>query len=127
MGVAMKIPLLLIFCAVLGVSGNVALRSGMDGMTPREGQPIVLAVLERLFTTPMLWLGLAAYGLSMIGWLTVVSSAPLSQVYPIFVSISFMLLQTTAFLFLHEPVRWTHVVGSTFIVGGIWLCVRPPG
>jgi undecaprenyl phosphate-alpha-L-ara4N flippase subunit ArnF len=122
----MKIPLLLIFCAVLGVSGNVALRAGMAGLTVREGQPMVLAVLLRLCTTPILWLGLAAYALSMIGWLQVISGAALSQVYPVFVSISFMLLQTTAFLFLHEPVRWTHVVGSAFIVGGIWLCVRPP-
>jgi multidrug transporter EmrE-like cation transporter len=112
---AMKIPLLVIFCAVLGVSGNVALRYGMEGLTQREGQPMVVAVLIRLCTTPVLWLGLAAYGLSMIGWLQVISAVPLSQVYPIFISISFMLLQTTAFVFLHEPVRWTHVVGSALI------------
>lgn len=120
----MKVPLLLVFCAVLGVSGNLALRAGMAGFSPGEERPVVMTILWRLFTTPILWLGLAAYAASMVGWLRVLSTWSLSQAYPLFVSLSFLLLLTSSCVLLREPVRWTHIAGSGLILSGIWVCLR---
>jgi undecaprenyl phosphate-alpha-L-ara4N flippase subunit ArnE len=112
---------LICFCAILGVSGNLALRLGMSGFAPHEGQSSLVGVLMRLLTTPLLWIGVLFYLGSMLGWLQVLSSRPLSQVYPAFVSLSFLLLLSASFLLLREPVRWTHFAGSGLILAGIWV------
>ena len=69
----------------------------------------------------VLWIGLLFYVGSMLGWLQVLSTRPLSQVYPAFVSLSFLLLLSASFLLLREPLRWTHFAGSGLILAGIWI------
>ena len=62
----MNTSALVLFCAILGVSGNLALRSGMSGFTPREGQSPLIGVIQRLLTTPLLWIGLLGWGLGAL-------------------------------------------------------------
>ena len=117
----MNSSLLIFLCALLGVSGNLVLRLGMSGFAPHEGQSSLVGVVVRLLTTPLLWIGLLFYVGSMLGWLQVLSTRPLSQVYPAFVSLSFLLLLSASFLLLREPLRWTHFAGSGLILAGIWI------
>jgi len=117
----MKPGFLLLGTLVLNVIGQVVMKRGMTVVGTVPGDLASLpAFALRTLTTPFVWLGFAAYGLSAALWLVVLSRLELSFAYPI-LSLSYVLIVLISALVLHEnvtPVRW---LGVLVIIGGVWL------
>jgi drug/metabolite transporter (DMT)-like permease len=79
--------------------------------------------LKAAAATPLVWIGLAVFGLSAIVWLAVLSQTELSFAYP-FASLTYVIILVYGRFVAEEPVsplRWT---GVALIVAGIVLVSR---
>jgi multidrug transporter EmrE-like cation transporter len=109
---------LLLVSVVFAVAGQLTLKTAMDsvgriGKSSQLGETALRALKE-----PLLWMGLALFGISALFWLVVLSRVRLSVAYPI-VGISYILIVLLARFRLHEyvpPLRW---VGVSVIALGI--------
>ncbi len=76
------------------------------------------ALLTDHSTALLLFLALAAYGVSTLGWVLALRHVPLSTAY-LFMSASFILVPMMAFFVLGEPVSGRVLIGGALIVSGI--------
>lgn len=74
-------------------------------------------------TSPLILLGLAIYGLSVIMWLWVLSKVDLSIAYP-FVGLSFVVTMCFGAIVLNESVTPARMLGTLLIVIGCVLIGR---
>ena len=111
-GTSRAVSLALLFVSIsFAVVGQLTLKSAMDrvGRIGREselGETVMRAAKE-----PLLWLGLALFGISAMFWLVVLSRVRLSVAYPL-VGVSYILIVLLARFRLHEnvpPLRWLGV------------------
>lgn len=103
---------------LFAVGGQLTLKTAMDsvgriGKTSQVGDTLLRAMKE-----PLLWLGLALFGISALFWLVVLSRVRLSVAYPI-VGISYILIVLLARFRLHEHVPALRWVGVSVIALGI--------
>lgn len=85
--------------------------------------------IKALFTVPIvnmnisLWslLGFILYGLSFIFYTVLLSKFDLSFISPLTVSLVYILLMVTAFVFFKEPITTYKLAGSTLILLGVIL------
>lgn len=113
---------LLLVSVFFATAGQLTLKAAMESIgrigtaqVSDAGQTIARAVKE-----PLLWVGLALFGISALFWLVVLSRVELSLAYP-FVGISYVVVVALARFFFHEqvpPLRW---VGVSVIAVGIAL------
>lgn len=99
------------FCLKMGV-----MRSEFDSHIQPEKIPGLL--LDVWFLS-----GIAAYGLSMIIWLYVLSRLELSKAYPL-VSIGYILTTAMACIWLGESLNWQKSAGIILIICGVFLISR---
>ncbi|MFH1280016.1 MAG: EamA family transporter [Candidatus Beckwithbacteria bacterium] len=103
----------LIFIPIIIASiGQIILKSGMN----RVGKFDLLKV----FTNPLVLLGLFFYASSSVLWLMVLSKEKLSFVYPL-VAASYVLTILMAKFILKEPVPTLRWVGLSVIIFGILI------
>ena len=111
---------LLLVSVSFSLIGQLTLKSAMTrvGRIGASDVSQPLDTLQRAAREPHLWLGLAAFGVSAIFWLVVLSRVPLSVAYP-FVGISYVAIVFFSRLVLHEsvpPLRW---LGACVVAVGI--------
>ena len=111
---------LLLVSVGFAVAGQLTLKSAMDqvgriGKTSDFGDTLVRAMKE-----PLLWLGLALFGISALFWLIVLSRVRLSVAYPI-VGISYIIIVLFARYRLNEHVPALRWVGVFVIAIGIGI------
>jgi multidrug transporter EmrE-like cation transporter len=94
-----------------GVLGQLGLKLGVSQSGGRGG---LLAAAH----SPWLWLGLLAYGLSMLAWLQVLRAWPLGRAY-LFLSLNFPLVVGASALLWHESVRPMQWIGLLLVLGGL--------
>lgn len=113
---------LLVTSVVFATAGQITLKTAMNRVG-RIGTAQVTAAgdtLLRMAREPLLWIGLALFGISALFWLVVLSHVPLSLAYPV-VGISYIFVVGFSKLILHEqvpPLRW---VGAIVVAIGIAL------
>jgi len=118
--------LLLIVCSVvMGVSGQLCLKVGMGqvGALQMNSLGAILQTVWRVFTTPLVIIGLAFYGVGSVFWLAVLSRLDLSFAYPM-LALTYVLVPLSAHLFLGEkvpPLRW---VGIGVVIVGVVIISR---
>ena len=115
--------LLIVISSLLGVSGQIFLKMGMDrlGTISLSQSAVVLQTAVQIFSSPLVLLGLGCYGLSAIVWLVVLSRVDVSLAYP-FLALNFVLVPLFAWLLLGEQIpswRW-------FGVGIVLIGVKAP-
>jgi len=81
------------------------------------------AVLFAAATSPLIWLGLMMYVVSVAMWLWVLSKVDLSVAYP-FVGISFLITLAFGIFLLDETVSQTRIAGTILITAGCILVGR---
>lgn len=81
------------------------------------------SVLFAAITSPLIWLGLMIYVVSMAMWLWVLSKVDLSVAYP-FVGISFLITLAFGIFLLDEAVSQSRIVGTILITAGCILVGR---
>jgi multidrug transporter EmrE-like cation transporter len=123
----MLIILILGSVTLAGVA-QVTLKSGVNRVTHSSGGAglqLSGSSLKALFSSPVVWVGLALFGLSAVVWLFALSRASLSFAYP-FAALGYVIIVAFSMLVLHEnvpPLRWA---GVGLIVAGIVLVAQTP-
>jgi len=77
----------------------------------------------RIFTNPILLLGLLFYGVSAFLWLIGLSKVPLSKAYPL-VSLSYIIVVFLSWLLLRENISLLKIVALAIICFGVFLLSR---
>lgn len=122
----MRHSLFLIVVSVsLGVVGQLSLKVGMNRVGAIDAASLARPVetLLSVFSMPLVWLGLACYGLSALFWLVILSRLELSRAYLMLASM-YVLIPLVSWLFLGEripPMRW---VGMVVVVLGVVIVAR---
>jgi drug/metabolite transporter (DMT)-like permease len=119
-------PVVLILIAVvIGVVGQVSLKVGMNQVGAIDARSLArpMETLMRVFSTPLVWLGLGCYGVSALLWLVVLSRLDLSYAYLMLASM-YVLIPLVSWLFLGEripPMRW---LGMVVVVLGVVIVAK---
>ena len=123
----MRYSLLLIIIASvsLGVVGQVCLKVGMNQVGAIDAGSLARPVetFVRVFSIPLVWLGLGCYGVSALLWLVILSRLDLSYAYLMLASM-YVLIPLVSWLFLGErvpPLRW---LGMVVVVLGVVIVAR---
>ncbi len=116
--------LLILVSVTLAAVAQLTLKSGMNRVADRVGElRLDAAGLRAVASTPLVWLGLALFGLSAVVWLAVLSRTSLSFAYP-FAALTYVLIVLFDLLVLHEEIPALRWGGVAFIVLGIVLVSR---
>lgn len=119
----MLITLILVSVGLAAVA-QLTLKSGMNRVTESRGTVTLSGdSLRAIATDPVVWAGLALFGLSALAWLFVLSRTSLSFAYP-FASLTYLLIVLVDRFVFHEeipPARWA---GVALIMAGIVLVAR---
>jgi drug/metabolite transporter (DMT)-like permease len=119
-------PVVLVLVAVvISVIGQVSLKVAMNQVGAIDAESLARPVetLMRVFSIPLVWLGLSCYGISALLWLVVLSRLDLSYAYLMLASM-YVLIPLVSWLFLGEripPMRW---VGMLIVVLGVVIVAR---
>lgn len=111
---ALILGALLLISVSFAIAGQLTLKTAM-ARVGRIGTAQVTAPAEtisRVAKEPLLWIGLALFGISAAFWLVVLSHVPLSVAYPV-VGLSYILIVLFSRVVLHEHVpslRWLGVI-----------------
>ncbi len=107
-----------------GVAGQLALKVGVTraGATALQAAGPVSTLLSA-FRSPLVWLGLALYGLGALAWILVLTRLDLSLAYP-FLALNFILIAIVSRVFLGEAIPALRWAGIAVICLGILLIAR---
>jgi multidrug transporter EmrE-like cation transporter len=114
-------PVVLILLSVcLGVAGQLVLKAGVGRLGSLSlGQTGALHVGWRIFSNPVIWGGLATYGLGTFFWLIALSRVELGYAYP-FLSLSYVLVLVTSWIVFKEQMSLLRLVGVAVICFGVY-------
>jgi multidrug transporter EmrE-like cation transporter len=118
--------LITLFLAIItAASGNLVLKFGMlrFGKLTLE-KTAIISELFKLFTSPIILIGLFLYGLSFIFWVKVLSTEELGRVYPIVVASTITLILLASVIFFKETISTARIIGILVIIIGIYLVFR---
>lgn len=107
------------FSILAGAVAQFMLKMGVRQLRDFDGPGSVW----RLCTDVWFLSGVAAYGVSLLIWLYVLSRLELSRAYPL-VSLGYVLTMIMAWLWLGEALTWAKVVGMALIIIGVWFISR---
>lgn len=114
--------LLILIGALLDSSGEILLKKGASAVGPGGG------IAAELGITPLLsgwtWLGINCYVLSLVSWLYVLRSVPLSVAFPL-INVVHVFVPLGARLFLHEYVSIKRWAGISLIIIGALAIIKP--
>lgn len=114
---------LILLSTIAGVAGQTAIKLGVDKPGVAETATGVFAIVNLIFHSPLVLLGLCFYAIGALAWIAVLSRLDLSVAYP-FLALNFVLVTLVARFFLGEsvpPLRW---LGILVIIGGILLVAK---
>jgi multidrug transporter EmrE-like cation transporter len=114
----------ILIAVTLSACAQLALKMGVA--KPQMESALKQGLLESLMAavaSPLIWLGLIIYGVSVAMWLWVLSRVDLSVAYP-FVGISFLVTMVFGALLLNENITPMRIFGTILIVAGVILVAR---
>jgi small multidrug resistance pump len=100
--------LALAIAILLGIAGQIALKSGAVGAP---------SLVAQLFN-PLTIMGLFIYGLGAIGYIVALNRIPVSVAFPS-VAASYAIIAVLAHILWKEPLGWTQMCGIALISAGI--------
>ena len=117
--------LLILGSVSLGVVGQLSLKVGMNQVGAIESTALgqLRATAARVFSMPLVWVGLGCYGVSALLWMVIVSRLDLSRAYLLLASM-YVLIPLASWLVLGEsipPLRW---LGMVVVVLGVAIVAR---
>ena len=111
----------ILFTVTLSACAQLALKLGVSN--PQMVNAMQAGILDSLCQaaiSPLIWLGLIIYGLSVAMWLWVLSKVDLSVAYP-FVGLSFLITMLFGAFILNESITPTRIIGTLLIASGCLL------
>jgi drug/metabolite transporter (DMT)-like permease len=117
---------LILVAVLLGVVGQLLLKMGITQVgTLAFGSDLVglIQLGLRVFGNLKVLGGFAAYGLSSLFWIVVLSKVDLSLAYPM-LALNYVLVPLTAWLFLGEQVPTLRWLGAGVVIIGVVIISR---
>jgi multidrug transporter EmrE-like cation transporter len=117
---------LVVVSVLLGVLGQLLLKMGMTQVGSLEfegGLGGLVRVGIKVFSNLKVIGGFAAYGISSLFWIVVLSRINLSLAYPM-LALNFVLVPLTAWLLLGEQVPALRWLGIGIVVAGVVVISR---
>jgi multidrug transporter EmrE-like cation transporter len=108
---------LALLCVLMSSAAQLAMKLGLRG---GDAAGSVAGTYAHALASPLVWLGLALYGLSAALWIWVLSRLDVSLAYPL-VSLGFVLTMLFGVQWLGEPFSWQRLAGCGLIVAGVFL------
>lgn len=121
-----KSMVLLLVAVLLGVLGQLLLKMGMTQVGTLEFSGGLAGLIQtgiRVFSNLKVLGGFAAYGVSSLFWIVVLSKLNLSLAYPM-LALNYVLVPLTARLFLGEQVPGLRWLGMGVIIIGVVIISR---
>lgn len=119
-------PLVPFITAVfISAGGNLLLKyaSSRVGNITLSKENLIPELLK-LFTNPLIILGLSGYVLGFIVWMKVLSTTEVSRAYPALVSSTIIMVLIGSTFFLKETFTLIKFLGAAFIIFGIYLLFK---
>ncbi|MFA4858883.1 MAG: EamA family transporter [Candidatus Margulisiibacteriota bacterium] len=113
---------LLIISVSLAVIGQLLMKYGMKMIGTFPLTQLFPRLISIVFN-PFVFAGLAAFALSAVFWLAVLSRFDLSMAYPL-VSLGYIIVVLVSMIVFKEPVGWVRWMGVAAIVFGVILVSR---
>lgn len=113
--------LLVISCALCAATSSFLFRISIDRA---GGFSLNISSVVNLLLQPLFIIGIVLYGAMSIIWLRVLATEPLSVVYPLLISLTFLLVTCGGMYFFKELITVTKITGLVFIISGIILVAR---
>ncbi|MFZ5917858.1 MAG: EamA family transporter [Chloroflexota bacterium] len=123
---AIKSVALVVISVLLGVLGQLLLKMGLTQVGPLESEGGIGGLIKvgiRVFSNVKVIGGFAAYGISSLFWLAVLSKINLSLAYPM-LALNYVLVPLTAWLFLGEQIPSLRWLGIGVIIVGVVVISR---
>jgi drug/metabolite transporter (DMT)-like permease len=117
------ILLLILGCALLNAVAQLTLRLGMLAGPALPAPSDLIGLALGLASRPLLWAGLICYGLSLLGWIYVLSKVPVGVAYPMG-SIGYVMAAVLGVALLGESVSPMRLLGILVICLGVYLISR---
>lgn len=122
---------LLVISIGLAITGQLAMKAGMNNITNNGENPLQVSdlkhpgtLIKRMFKEgPWAIVGILLYAISAVFWLIVLSRIPLSVAYPI-VAVGYVVVVFYSRFVFNEPVKWIAWVGLAFIVVGVAITAQ---
>jgi drug/metabolite transporter (DMT)-like permease len=116
--------LMVLFCVILVVCGQLLLKYGMLRIGSIELNLEQLSMLlGKAVTSPLIISGLALYFISALAWLVVISKEELSFVQPLTASV-YIFMVFFSWLLFKEEVGLIRILGVSAITLGVFLVAR---
>src|SRR5947207_2615325 len=109
---------LILVAVAFATAGQFTLKAAMNRAVSKAQSSGAVHTLARAGREPLLWGGLALFGISALFWLVVLSKVDLSFAYP-FVGLSYIIIVLVARVILHEHVPSLRWVGVALVALGI--------
>ncbi|HWH74470.1 MAG TPA: SMR family transporter [Methylibium sp.] len=109
---------LALLCVLMSSAAQLAMKLGLRGSG--DAAATVAGTYAQALASPLVWLGLALYGLSAALWIWVLARLDVSLAYPL-VSFGFVLTMVLGVQWLGEPFSWQRLGGCALIVAGVFL------
>ena len=112
---------LILFGVLLNAAAQLLLKSGMNqiGHFQFSGANVIPIALK-VMTNPPILTGLAAYVLSVVVWLLVLSRVQVSYAYPM-LSIGYVVNAIAAYMLFGEALSVMRVTGIFIIIAGVYV------
>ncbi|MBT5015946.1 hypothetical protein HN748_00050 [Candidatus Peregrinibacteria bacterium] len=111
-------PLVLLTIAfTLNAIANILLKIGAQAGVQHKG----LNLFEIITHNYLPILGLICFAANVVFYFLALRSVPLSTAYPTMVIMSFLIINSFAYFFLHENINNWQLLGYAFIVAGLIL------
>jgi drug/metabolite transporter (DMT)-like permease len=105
---------------LLDVVGQLWFKLGLTRLPEKQPSDHIGVFWKRVFSSPLLWAGIAAYALELILWLAVLANAPLSFVFPL-ASLSYVGVLVASRIVLGETLSRRRIAGALLITAGVAL------
>jgi drug/metabolite transporter (DMT)-like permease len=117
---------LILISVASGVAGQTAMKIGVEQPGSEGVDRGFVGLITTIFTTPMVLLGLALYGIGALAWIVILRRMDLSHAYP-FLALNFVLIALVSRFFLGETIPALRWLGIGVICMGILLVARSGG
>ncbi len=108
--------ILILFCVILSIIGQLLLKKGMMQIGGYKGEMIMF--LKKVIATPLIWVAIVLYGLDLVLWLIVLSHFPLGYAY-LFLALTYIGIPLSSTFFLGESLSIAQIIGMILIACGV--------
>jgi len=112
----------MLFLAIFSaIAGQLLMKVGMTQVGAITS--VSLASFFHMIFNPLVFIGIASYGIGFIFYLFALSKLDQSFAYPMF-ALGYVIVPVFNWVVMHEPFSVTRLIGVFVILGGVWLISR---